>query len=76
MLAAYIWNEESTRIEEENGGGQQRERRTKQTGTEQTEIEEEMDLEGTRGREGDTNNMGNQASKYKHGEGNTGGYGL
>ena len=45
MLAAYIWNEEATRIEEENGGEQQRERRTKQTGAEQTEIEEK-DREG------------------------------
>ena len=37
-LVAYIWKEESTRIEEEE---KQKERRMKQTGTVMTEIEEE-----------------------------------
>ena len=43
MLAAYIWKEESARIEEENREEQQRESRTKQTGTETTEIGEERE---------------------------------
>ena len=45
MLAAYIWKEESTRIEEEEEEEEeeekQKERRTKRTGTETTEVEEE-----------------------------------
>ena len=43
FLAAYIWKEESTRIEGGDGEEKQTERRTKQTGTGTIEIEEERE---------------------------------